>query len=209
MNCFKNITKGVVLLNLTEELVLGKGMKRICYFHPEDTNKVIKIPKSTSYHSDNLKEYKMFNYLKSRYDSLSSISTCYGFIDTNIGTGLLCECIRDTSGEVSKTIRSILSQNLDYSYEKVVGCVGEFSSFLIENNIQLFDLNLNNIVIKILKDDSYQAVSIDLKGRYDNNEFIPFSTYIPYFSRKKLTRRRDQLFQRMQYMHVTGKTPDF
>ena len=75
-----------------------------------------------------------------------------------------------------------------------------FCDNLTRNNIQLFDLNPKNIVFKVEKPGSYKAVSIDIKGRYANNEFIPFSTFIPYLSRKKLKRRGDRLLEKMDYI---------
>ena len=78
-------------------------------------------------------------------------------------------------------------------------CVNELCGFLFNGNIQLFDLNPKNLVINIQEDGSYKAISIDLKGRYANNEFNPFSTYIPFFSRKKILRRWQQLLVSMDY----------
>ena len=71
-----------------------------------------------------------------------------------------------------------------------------FCRILIQKNIQLFDLNPLNVLIRIRKDGSYEAVSADIKGRYANYELIPISTYIPFFSRRKLNIRTNELLTR-------------
>ena len=72
-----------------------------------------------------------------------------------------------------------------------------FCHTIIAANIQLFDLNLKNILIRIRGDGSYQPMAVDLKGRFANREFLPVSTYLPYFSRRKLTRRCGRLMKRV------------
>ena len=189
------------MLKLEGAKILGQGMERICYLHPDDANKVIKIPKTQSPKSiqQNQKEYRSFQYISKRHKKLTCISGCYGFVETDLGSGLVCQCIRNFQGSISKSLFEILILQHNYPYDRLVHCVNELCSFLLKENIQLFDLNPKNIVINVQKDGAYKAISIDLKGRYANNEFIPFSTYIPFFSRKKILRRWQQLLVRMEY----------
>jgi hypothetical protein len=56
---------------------------------------------------------------------------------------------------------------------------------LTSKGIFIFDLNVKNIAFQLQSDNTYRPVAIDLKGRFDNNEFLPFSSYIKYFSQKK------------------------
>jgi len=193
-------------INLQTARILGKGMERICYLHPTDSRLVIKIPqkeKEGSAHQNCL-ELKSYARISRKHGDIDCIAKCYGFIDTNLGEGLVCDCVRDYSGEISASLYEILVWEKDYTYNEIVRCVRVFCDFLFERNIQLFDLNAQNIVIKRTQKDEYRAVSIDLKGRYANNEFIPLSTYFPYFSRKKIQRRTKQLFARMEYFRQNG-----
>ncbi|MCP4340235.1 MAG: hypothetical protein GY799_15425 [Desulfobulbaceae bacterium] len=169
---------------------------RACYLHPEDTDKVIKIvrQKTTSRKKNaNWQEWQHYHYLLKQHGKLDFINECYGFIETDLGEGLVWQCVRDGNGEISNTITNIMKSPDGYDLGKVERVLDRFCGFLIEKNIQLFDLNPLNVMIRICPDGSYQAVSADIKGRYANHEFIPISTYIPFFSRRKLTRRCKEL----------------
>jgi len=181
--------------------MLAEGKLRKCYLHPEDDNKVIKIAKKQRLSSadSNQQEWKHYRLLKKKYKNPDFIIKCHGFIETNEGEGLMFDCIRDYDDGISKTILDILSYGKNnYDEAKVFSTVDDFCRFLIKNNIQFFDLNLSNIVIKIFLDNSYKAFAVDIKGRYANYEFIPISTFIPFFSRKKLKRRSKELMLRMR-----------
>ena len=81
-------------------------MERICFVHPQERNLVIKvpIPELSQTSTANLHEYRGYTLLRQEHGDLSVISHCHGFIATDLGEGLLCDCIRDESGEVSKTL---------------------------------------------------------------------------------------------------------
>jgi hypothetical protein len=70
-------------------------------------------------------------------------------------------------------------------------------SYLIANDLFLFDINLKNIVLRRMPDNSCRAYAIDLKGPYDNKEFLQLSSRIKFFGRKKLKRRSQQLLERI------------
>jgi len=192
-NC--TVEKLNMILLKNREPIAASG-SRACYLHPEDENKVIKIVrmKTTSRKKQtNWQEWKHYHYLLKQHGKLDFINECYGFITTDLGKGLVWQCVRDASGEISSTITNIMQSPDGYELEKVERALGHFCEFLIEKNIQLFDLNPGNVMIRIRPDGSYQAVSADIKGRYANYEFIPISTYIPFFSRRKLKRRCKEL----------------
>lgn len=189
------------LLVLKDAKIIGHGMERTCYVHPDDSSKVVKIAKENRADSrHNLYEYKTYRYLKKHHGQLDFITHYYGFVETDLGRGLLAECIRDSSGEVSRSILDTLLGEYKYPYDQLRSLVSEFCDNLTRKNIQLFDLNPKNIVLKLEKPGSYKAVAIDIKGRYANNEFIPFSTFIPYLSRRKLKRRGQRLLEKMDYI---------
>lgn len=127
--------------------------------------------------------------------SLSCISHCYGFEQTNLGNGLVCDGIYDSDGSISKSILDLIISESppDFSYLKKV--VEEFSEYLLTKDIFVFDLNVKNIVMQN-NEGELRPYLIDLKGRYEFKEFLPFARFIPYFKRKKLQRRCRQLLER-------------
>lgn len=186
------------MIQLQDQDLIAVSKTRKCYLHPEKPDKVIKIirRKPALFKRDaNWKEWRHFRYLKKRHPRLHFISTYYGFVETNLGRGLMSDCIRDADGGISVRLEKVLANPAAYDLSALEQSISSFSQKIVERNIQLFDLNQFNLLIQVLPDGSYHPVSIDIKGRFNNYEFIPISTYIPYFSRLKLKRRRKRLLQ--------------
>lgn len=185
------------LLVLHESDKIAESKTRHCYLHPDTPDKVIKIivdlKEQKKRIDSNIKEWRYYQRLIKMPISLDFIPDYYGFVNTNKGRGLVSECIRDFDGSISVRLQEVVSHRVNYNLSQIEDKLEKLSRFIINNNIQLFDLNRYNILIQVLEDGSYNPVSIDLKGPYNNYEFIPFSTYIPYFSRLKLERRGKRL----------------
>ena len=195
------------MILLDKDLIIASGESRTCYLHPNNPKRIVKIPhvNASPLNPENIKEIKMFQFLKKRLHQVDMVSQPYGIYETNLGYGLVCECIRDASGDISKPLFYTIARKDLYPFEKIREATHLFCNELIEKNIQLFDLNVLNILIQVRPDNSFKALSSDLKGRYDNKEFIPFSTFIPFFSRKKLIRRSKRLFEKIEIMHNEAK----
>lgn len=187
------------MLVLKDTHRIATSKTRHCYLHPNDPDKVIKIivdPQDVIKRMDaNMKEWCYYERLKKMSVPLNFIPAYYGFVDTNLGRGLVSECIRDYDGKVSVRLLDIVNHKLQYDLDEIEQKLNVFTQRLIKHNIQLFDLNLFNLLIQVSKDGSYTPVSIDVKGPYNNYEFIPFATYIPYFSKQKIKRRAVRLLE--------------
>lgn len=191
------------VVQLHDRLIISSGRERICYRHPESDAYVIKIERNRAGKGSGMNEKEMEGYrlLQKQAAALALISRCHGFVDTSRGRGLLCDCIRDHDGAVSKTVWDIIVYEEECDIEAVVTTVRQFCQLLIAGRIWLFDLNPKNIALKRLPDGGFKAYVIDLKGRVENQELIPISRYIHYFSLKKLKRRSEQLLTRIEDYH--------
>lgn len=194
-------TGPAVPLVLGDELLINRGRGRLCFRHPADRSLVVKVPAGagTAAQEANRKEWLGYRELIRRHGRLSCISQCHGFIATDRGTGLICDCIRDANGAIARTIYDIIVYEEDCDIERIVAVADSFGRFLLEHDIRLFDLNPKNIALIMEQDGGYRAVALDLKGRFDNNEFVPFSSYIGFFARRKMQRRARQLLERIRF----------
>ncbi len=187
------------MIYLNNSLLIGRGTLRACYLHPENSALIIKVPAGDLDKGGqaNHKELKGYRRLIREHGQLDCISHCHGTVDTSLGPGLICDCIRDEDGDVSKTIWDLViyQDTCDIDYLQQV--TGKFCDKLIEHDIFLFDINLKNIAMKRLNDGSYQPYAIDVKGPYDNPEFLGLSSHIRFLGRKKLKRRAAQLLARI------------
>lgn len=188
------------MIILDSTLLINQGTVRACYHHPENSRLVIKVPTGSKKDRKqaNSIELKGYQALMREHSDLSCISRCYGIEATNFGDGLVCDCIYDSNGCVSKSILDLIQSDSppDFSYIKNV--VKTFTAYLMENSIYIFDLNMKNIVMQQQADGTYKPIIIDVKGGYEVKEFIPISKYIPYFGREKLQRRCRQLLERVE-----------
>ena len=189
------------MLTLNEKRLISRGKTRYCYQHPLHDHLVVKIPAGPGKDQQqaNLKEYKGYQSLMSRHATLDCISHCHGFVETDRGRGLICDCVRDFDGAIAATIWEMVIDRDECDLEQIIAIAEDFCTHLIENDIRLFDLNLKNIALAKQSDNGYRPVAIDLKGKYDNKEFIPVSSYIRYFARRKMKRRTHQLIERIRF----------
>jgi len=187
------------MIILDDRMFLNSGTVRACYHHPEDSRLVIKVPtgKRKEREKANLTEMKGYHELMREQTDLFCISHCYGFVSTNRGKGLVCDCIRDDRGSVSKTIWDLIISQDDSDGKYILEVAKNFCDMLISKKIFIFDLNVKNIAFKLRYDGTYKPFVIDLKGRSENKEFIPYSRYIKFFSERKMERRSNQLIERI------------
>lgn len=187
------------MLALYDSLLINQGKTRACYRHPTDRGLVIKVAvgDKKALNRSNLMELRGYQALMREQIDLFCISHCYGFVTTSMGKGLVCDCIRDDDGAISRTIWDIIVYQDDCDIAYIQQVTADFCRFLTQKDTRLFDLNLKNIVLKRRNDGGYQPFVIDLKGRFDNKETIPISSYVRYFAQKKMARRTRQLIERI------------
>ena len=197
------------MIVLDDTLLIGRGQVRSCYRHPQDEPLVIKVPAGSqkAQIQANHKEMKGYRFLLRRHGWLDCINHCHGFVATSHGEGLVCDCIRDSDGTISQTIWDIVHSRNKCDLDNILAIAAQFCAYLAEKDIWLFDFNLKNIALSRQSDNTCRAIILDLKGRYDNNEFIPFSSYIGFLARKKRERRARQLIERINYFYAARHNP--
>ena len=89
-----------MILNLTEENYLGKGTNKVCYYHPEDKNKLIKFSLDDSDETDMEYELKFRRCCRGKIANSSLLTKYDGTVETNKGFGHVFECVRDFDGQL-------------------------------------------------------------------------------------------------------------
>jgi len=193
------------MIILDDTLLIGQGQVRFCYRHPQDECLIVKVPAGPqkAQLQANHKEMKGYRFLMDKHGRLDCISHCHGLVDTNHGEGLICDCVRDADGHISQTIWDIVHSRIEYDLDYILATVEQLCAYLVDKDIWLFDLNLKNIALSRQADNTYRPIVLDLKGRYDNKEFIPLSSYIGFLARKKRARRVQQLIERISRFQIT------
>lgn len=168
-------------LVLTEDLIIAKGSAVICYEHPNDSSKIIKISHQKKfYKNQNQIENIYYNYLKKHNIPTTYIAKCYGYIDTNLGKGLVFEKVCDYNGNISIMFTDYLKNNdrLALNYEEIL--MKDLETYILKNNILFLDISLKNILFSQYEKGKYKLIIIDGLGGVSLPKFILYLFIKPY-----------------------------
>lgn len=204
------------------------GGNRLCFVHPLQQDRCIKVrrpeftledlrrkkgfPKSLrplSWFDDNIEEFNVMQGISKRIGetAFSVLSRCYGFEETDMGTGLCSELIRDGNGKISFSLMQYI-WNHGYPTD-LQAAVSRFADTWVKLAIPSRDLILHNIVVQCDAANNIQRlVVIDGLG---SPGIIPFH-WQPFFMQQgKAKRKIANLHQRIaEFLAVckTGKLPN-
>lgn len=148
-------------IKLNEDILIAQGGEKICYTHPADSNKVIKIARKNN--KILILEDIYMRYLKKHDKSFSHLPVYYGKINTNLGNGLVYERVLDYDNKESKSFKYYIANRL-ISYEIQRELIGGLGEYLKNNNILFIDNDLHNIFCKKISKDNYKLIIIDGLG---------------------------------------------
>ena len=173
------------MLILKKDFIIGEGNHRICYLHPEDNSKCVKITKDkVRSHKQSRRESEYYEYISSFKKNTDNISSYFGKVDTNLGEGLVFELFRDYDCKVSKTIDYYLKNDLYKESKLIIKSLDDLYNYLINNMIMFVDLKPVNVLFKIESTD-FKLMIIDGIG-HGNDRFIRISDYFDSIALKKI-----------------------
>ncbi|MBO9477498.1 hypothetical protein J7382_08130 [Shimia sp. R11_0] len=103
---------------------------------------------STSPHLRQMRELKFYFELKLKEHSMkrpAPVADMFGFVDTDLGPGLICEAIHQKDGQLAPTLKRLLQEHQDAS--TVIDLLNDFVSEAYEWNMVANDINLVNLVL--------------------------------------------------------------
>ena len=139
----------------------------------------------------------------------SHISKCYGYIDTNLGKGLIFDKVFDYNGKISISFLDTIIQNKFTKYEENE-LVEDLKNYLFKNNILFIDIGLYNVLCCEYEEGKYRLIIIDgLGGRrtgikfwlYLNSKIFTKYKIIKSWNRflKEIDRKRNQLEEKRKF----------
>lgn len=181
------------MIQITSEEV-GKGNERKCYVHPEDESKAIKISYEQSQGRSKQTRIETNYYqklLKRKKMNWKHLPKFYGEVHTNYGKGFVVELIRDFDGSVSKSLQYYLDT---YGIEPFYEEIETYRRYFLDNLI-IFNYGMmpKNILRRRISETEGELVLIDGMGDVSH---LQFHTKIPYFARKRITRRWDKFWNK-------------
>jgi len=174
------------VLDLTGSPLLGKGSSRLCYLHPGDPGKCIKI----TYTSDpdvEKQELKHYRHHRRRGISWEMLAQSYGHVETSMGKGVMFSLARDFDGSISRTLDHYLTdEKLTPPATVLTELFGNFRSYMLRERIVVRELKPDNIVLQRLTLNRQRLILIDGLG---NNQFLPIANYMNTFAKRVILRK--------------------
>ena len=188
------------MLKLESSSLIGSGLRRECYFHPEDENKCIKVVVAGD-HKETVREQSYYRLLEKRHISWRMLARFYGNVETNRGEGAVFELIRDYNDEVSKTLEHYFSANngTDLNYKDLSRTLPLLKQYLLKWKIVTMSLKPQNIAYKKINESEGVLVVIDNIG---NSDFIPICNYVDRMAIRKIRRK----WQRLEHSVIKDYT---
>ncbi len=172
---------------------IGAGQERICYQHPDDGDKVVKIQKGDS-DKQTRRELALYASLARRgMNDFEHIPRLYGAVQTNLGSGFVVDRIADYNGEVSRSLWWHFERG--YPVAEFLPYLEELRRYLLDKRIVFsVDMGRYNILFQKLSPNRARLVVIDGLG---NHTAINWLDNIGFFARRKIERRWHRFIGRL------------
>ena len=172
---------------------IGKGSSRICFKHPTDAGKCVKIPTRFKEAKSFDREIAAFYAAKAVLSDFCAEQAPFA-ADTNLGKGLVCEAFCDDDGTPSKPLGHFIENGrLD---SEVAEQLNFFAYNLLAHDLFLYDFNMNNFVVQI-KNGKKRLKYVDMKSfcRYKGWCFLKLENVFAPLARLLMKRRLKRLFR--------------
>lgn len=175
------------MINLDGALLIGKGLHRKCFQHPQNPSLCIKIVYNGNM-DESRREQAYYRRLQRRGIDWQLLPRYHGEVNTDRGVGAVFDLIRDEDGGIAKTLEFYLGcEKLTAKYRTgLVEALRKLRDYLLKNWVVTMTLKPKNIVYRRSKEGGGDLVVIDNIG---NSDFIPVCNYLPAFARRKIRRK--------------------
>jgi len=202
------------ILKLTDQQPFAIGGRRLCFVHPLEPDKCIKVLRHDDQRTVRLQSKKksfLFS-LRREYDNnahekqildrlMQSIGPdmshhlplCYGYVETDLGPGLVLDLVRDHEGPISRSLRELIS--VGFELEQFRPAFKELEDFFVKHVILTRAVLDHNITVQHRADGSWRMVVIDGLG---DPAFLPLARWIPAIGRAKMRRRFAEAWPRFE-----------
>ena len=172
------------VIHLNEDLFIGKGTQRRCYRHPENKDICIKIKVSNSHprRDQNVREYKYYKILEKRGIDWTHAAKCHGWVNTNIGRGLMFEHICDSGGNSLSHVKAQLDSN-QVSSDEVCHELERLKDWIFKHGIIIPDLKLENMIYDQQRPLGKRLIIVD---GISNRNAITLASHMKMLARYKM-----------------------
>ncbi len=147
---------------LDEALLLGRGNERLCYRHPGDANKVIKVTHRV-HRNQNAIDVLYYAHLDKRGADFSHLTRCYGWVEIEGVKGVMFDRVANEDGSALFTLSDAIVKKL-LPAETITNILETLRDYLQRERILFADVSLDNILCQKLHNGSYKGIIVDGLG---------------------------------------------
>lgn len=166
----------------SDPLVVGVGRHRVCYIHPKDPRKCIKVIYNSGSHAfqEIKREVSYYRHLEKYLKDWSGLPRFYGEVDTNLGIGYVYDRIIDFDGRPSETMDQRYRDIHTEASFKEKQLVDNLEKYLLDNHVVTMTLKLYNILChKISRNELFPVICDNIGVA----AFVPLSYVCPWYAR--------------------------
>ena len=144
---------------------IGAGQERVCYLHPHDQSRLIKLQKGES-DKQTRRELSLYASLRRRgMTNFEHIPQFYGEVETSLGHGFVVDCVTDYDGSISRSLWWHFERG--YPVSEFSLYLDELRHYLLENQVVFsVDMGRYNILFQKLSPERARLVVIDGLGNH-------------------------------------------
>lgn len=180
-----------IILDIETSPVVGKGLHRECYAHPQYENLCIKVLlpyKSKAPLIEAEREANYYRFLEKKGVPWTMLPKFHGEVETSRGKGYVFDLIRDQDGTVSQTLRHYLSSpgETDDHSEGLSLAFKTLRDYLLQWKVVTMTIKAKNILYQKISAKEGRLVIVDNIG---NSDFIPICDYVDFMAERKIRRK--------------------
>lgn len=181
------------MIELDPHSLVGKGLHRECYVHPEDPSRCVKIVVAGS-GKENRREQAYYAALERRGVTWEMLPRFHELVRTNLGEGAVFDLVRDYDGRISFTLGHYLaSEQLTSLHAAALRrALENLKNYLLDNRIITMTLKPKNVLFQLATADTGKLLIVDNIG---NSDLIPLADYSARLAQWKI-RRKWRRFER-------------
>lgn len=211
------------VLSLKDRQPIAKGGLRLVYEHPDDPSLLVKVMRPEAVadrygkgqpwykRRRRFRQYILFarealEFLAtwaSHGRTLSIAQRVAGFIETDMGLGLVTDAVRGPDGALAPTLASLIDRKLFDS--EAQDALEEFLTELLNCDLVIADLHERNLVYAAGEDGKRRFVMIDGIGA---STILPLKAFIPSLNRRNKKAKIRRLRERMELRDRIARKSD-
>lgn len=207
-------------LKLSDKEAFGLGGRRLCYVHPDDASKCIKVLRTDEKrtvriskrriiparfrrvydnNADEQMELESLERRIGRTEMSRHFPASYGMTETDLGPGLVLDLVRDADGGISRNIRELITNGQALSTLRPA--FDQLGNFLLKHRVVTRQLLDHNIAASHVEAGHWRFVIIDGLG---DRAWLPLSKFFAAHARRRITNNLNKAWQRFESFSQQG-----